>query len=63
MMIEEGPRYARSAECAATIVNLLGGAYPGGKAQLYARVLYLILDAMYRAEAELNTSRLAPSEN
>lgn len=62
-MIEEGPRYHHAAESAAQIVNLLAGDYPGGKAQLFSRILFLVLECMYAAEDELNESRLTPSEN
>jgi hypothetical protein len=59
----EGPRYYHAAGSATQIVNLLDEDYPGGKAQLYARVLFLILYAMYEAEEELKERWLAPSEN
>jgi hypothetical protein len=62
-MMEEGARYARSAEAAAVIVNLLAGDYPGGKAQLYGRVLFLILEAMYQVSDDLAEGRYQPSEN
>ncbi len=62
-MIEEGPRYHRAAEASAHICNLLSDNYPGGKVQLYGRILFLILEAMYQAESELHQSRLTPSEN
>ncbi len=62
-MIEEGPRYVRSAEVAAAIVNLLAGDYPGGKAQLYARILCLVLDAMYLVKDDLDEGWFQPSPN
>jgi hypothetical protein len=62
-VIEEGPRYHRAAEVAAHIVNLLAGDYPGGKAQLYARILLLIIDAMHRVQDDLDEGRYQPSEN
>jgi hypothetical protein len=62
-MMEEGARYARSAEAAAVIVNLLAGDYPGGKAQLYGRVLFCILRTIYQVEEDLGTRIPNPSEN
>lgn len=62
-MIEEGPRYHRAAEATAHIVNLLAGDHPGGKAQLYGRILFLILEAMNRASDDLGDSRYQPSRN
>ena len=61
--MEEGPRHYHAANSAAQIVNLLDGDYPGGKAQLYSRVLFLILYAMYEAEEEIKERWCAPSEN
>jgi hypothetical protein len=62
-MIEEGPRYHRAAETAATIINLFAGDYAGGKAQLYGRILFLILAAMYQVSDDLGEGRYEPSEN
>jgi hypothetical protein len=59
----EGPRYYHAANSAAQIVNLLGGDYPGGTAQLYSRVLFLILYAMCEAEEEVKQKWLEPSPN
>ena len=61
-MSEEGPRYHRAAECAATICNLyLNTDMP--KAQAYGRILYAILAAIYAAEDDLGRTRPEPSEN
>jgi hypothetical protein len=55
-----GPRYDHSA--AAEILNLhLDPSQP--KAVLFGRILFTILDAMNRAEAELDGARREPSEN
>jgi hypothetical protein len=37
--------------------------YPGGKAQLYSRVLFLILYAMCEAEADMKQRWFEPSKN
>lgn len=61
-MSESGPRYRYSAAAAAEILNLhFDPAQP--KAVLFARILFTILQAMYRAEEELSAARLEPSEN
>lgn len=56
-----GPRYDQSAAAAAQIVNLLSGDMP--KAELFSKVLFLILHCMYEAEAGLNGIRFLPSDN
>jgi hypothetical protein len=62
-MIEEGPRYHRAAEASAHIVNLLSGDHPGGKADLFSRVLFAVLQAMDAAERDLDARRREPSSN
>ena len=62
-MIERSPRHYHAANSAAQIVNLLDGDYPGGKAQLYSRVLFLILYAMDEADEELKKRWFEPSNN
>jgi hypothetical protein len=59
----EGPRYARAAEATAEILNLHIFDPTISKAFLCSRVLFLILDAMYLADEELNERRLTPSKN
>lgn len=57
-----GPRYDWSAAAAAEILNLhFDPSLP--KPVLYSRILYTILNAMYRAEAELGAARQVPSVN
>lgn len=57
-----GPRYDYSAAAAAEILNLhFDPSQP--KAVLFGRILYTILNAMYRAEEELGWARREPSEN
>lgn len=57
-----GPRYDYSAAAAAEILNLhFDPSQP--KAVLFGRILFTILNAMYRAEAELSGARWEPSEN
>lgn len=56
-----GPRYDHAARAAAQWLNLHD---PGEcKAQQFGRLIFLILDAMYKADAELNGVRFEPSEN
>jgi hypothetical protein len=62
-MIEEGPRYARAYEATAEILNLHIFDPKKSKADLVGRVLFIILHAMYEAEAELHERQLTPSEN
>ena len=59
----EGPRYEAAAEIAAQVTNLLGGDYPGGKSQLFQRVLFLVLDGIYQVEERLSASRFQHSDN
>lgn len=63
MTTGEGPRYDVAAALAAHIVNMLGGDYPGGSAELFSRVLFLILDGFYEVEDRLSASRFEPSDN
>ena len=58
----EGPRYQVACEVAAHICNILARDYPGGKAELFGRVTFLLLDGMYEAERRL-AGRLEPSSN
>ncbi len=48
----EGPRYSRAAETTATIINLHVQS-DDPPAIKYAKILYLVLDAMYEAEREI----------
>jgi hypothetical protein len=59
----EGPLYYHAANSAAQVVNLLAGDYPGGKSQLYRRVLFLILNAMREAETDMKQRWFEPSKN
>jgi hypothetical protein len=62
MLEAEGPRYARAAEASAQIVNqYLNSDRP--KSEIFGRILFVILAAMYQAEEELGASRFFPSEN
>jgi hypothetical protein len=63
MLEAEGPRYDIAAQVAAQITNLLSGDYPGGKSQLFSRVLFLVLEGIYEAEERLSASRYQHSEN
>jgi|GEM_PF-6056932 hypothetical protein len=57
-----GPRYDHSAAAAAEILNLhFDTSQP--KAILYGRILFTILNAMNRAEQELERAKWEPSEN
>jgi hypothetical protein len=57
-----GPRYDYSAAAAAEILNLhFDPSQP--KAVLYGRILFTILNAMYRADEEINSTRFEPSDN
>jgi hypothetical protein len=62
-MIEDSARHCHAANSAAQIVNLLAGDYPGGKAQLYTRVLFLIVFAMDEAQEDLKERWFEPSNN
>ena len=58
----KGPRYKYSAAAAAEILNLhFDPTQP--KPVLFSRILLTILEAMNRAEAELNRSRFEPGDN
>lgn len=55
-MSDNGPRYDWSAAAAAEILNLhFGKDEP--KAVLFGKILFVILDAMYKAEEELSGIR------
>jgi hypothetical protein len=57
-----GPRYDYSAAAAAEILNLhFDPSQP--KAVLYGRILFTILNAMNKAEEEINAIRYEPSDN
>jgi hypothetical protein len=64
-MVEDSPRHYHAANSAAQIVNLLALAedYPGGRAQLYTRVLFLIVYAMGEAQEDLKRRWFEPSAN
>jgi hypothetical protein len=61
-MFQEGPRYQRSAEATATILNLYFDP-DRPKAELYGKILFCILGAMYAAEEDLGLRNIRPSEN
>jgi hypothetical protein len=57
-----GCRYDSAAIAAAEILNRhFDPSQP--KAVLFGRILFTVLDAIYRAESELNGSRWEPGEN
>ena len=57
-----GARYDHSAAAAAEILNLhLDPSQP--KAVLFGRILFTVLEAMNRAEADLNGFRWEPGDN
>ena len=61
-MSDNGPRYDWSAKAAAEIINLhIDPAQP--KAQQFGRILFTILNAMYRADDELRLRQFIPSDN
>jgi len=61
-MTNEGPRYARAAEAAATIINLhIHSDDP--PALKFGKILFCILDAMYEAEHDLAEMRHIISRN
>jgi hypothetical protein len=61
-MPDDGPRYRRAAEATAEILNLhFDPSRP--KAELFGKILFTILAAIYAAEEDRNASRLYPSEN
>lgn len=60
--MNEGPRYNHAAKTTATIINLHSTS-DDPPAVKYAKILYLILDAMYEAERELAEMRLIVSRN
>jgi hypothetical protein len=60
--VGNGPKYDHSAAAAAEILNLhFDPSEP--KAILYGRILFTILNAMYRADEELNAIRWEPADN
>ena len=50
-MTGEGPRYDIAAGQAGEVCNLLGGDYPGGRAELFGKVLFLVLDGSTRSRS------------
>lgn len=60
-MIDLRREWAHATAC--QIVNLLAGDYPGGKAQLYGRVYFLLMDMMYLADEEASARWKEPSLN
>jgi hypothetical protein len=59
---ENGPRYDWSARVAAEIINLhLHSDDP--PAVIFSKLLFLVLEAMYKAEEEISGIRYEPSEN
>ena len=61
-MSNNGPRYDWAARVTAEVVNLHVGS-DAPKHVLYSRILFLILDAMYAADAEFDKRRFEPSDN
>jgi hypothetical protein len=60
--VGNGPRYDWAAVAAAQIVNLyLGTDLP--KPEVFGKILFIVLDAMYAADCELNAERFEPSRN
>jgi len=57
-MLDEGPRYNHAAKTAEAIVNLHRTS-DDPPAVRFAKILFLILDAMYEAERELAENRQA----
>ena len=57
-MTGEGLYYDNACAVAAEITNLFAADYTGCKAELFSRILFLVLDAMYAARADVT-----PSEN
>jgi hypothetical protein len=45
------------------ICNLLGDGYPGGRAQLFGRVLFLVLGGMYAANEDMGGGIPSPSDD
>ncbi len=55
--MSNGPRYDHAAAAAARIVSLrLGSSEPG--AEEFGKILFMVLDAMYAADRELNSGRI-----
>ncbi len=60
--MSNGPKYDHAAAAAAHIVNLyLGDDQP--KAEIFGKILFVVLESMYAAERELNERRLEASKN
>jgi hypothetical protein len=60
--MDNGPRYDWAAAAAAQIVNLhVGSDQP--KAVIFGQILFIVLDAIYAAEREVNAGRFEPSRN
>ncbi len=62
-MTEEGPRYHRAYEATVEILNLHIFDPEKSRVELIGKVLFIVLAAMYEAEAELREHRYQPSEN
>lgn len=60
-MADNGPRYDHALRAAAEVISVLKLSEP--EAEQFGRVLFLILDAMYAADAELNGRIYEPSED
>src|SRR5262245_6318376 len=61
MMIDVRRDWAHTAAC--QIVNLLAGDYPGGKAELYGKIFFLIMNVMFLADEETAARWKEPSLN
>lgn len=60
-MINLRREWAHATAC--QIVNLLAGDCPGGKAQLYGRIFFLLMDMMHLADEEAAARWREPSDN
>ena len=61
-MFDNGPRYDRSAQAAAEIVNLyLDSDRPKG--EVFGSILFVILRTIYAVENDLGSDRFEPSKN
>jgi len=59
----DDPHHRHASEVSAHIVNLLASDHPGGKAELFGKVLFCILKGMKAANSELFERRQTPSDN
>jgi hypothetical protein len=60
--MSNGPKYDHAAAAAAQIINLDLG--PDQlRAEVFGKILFIVLDSMYAAERELNAQRFEPSSN